>query len=202
MCTVAAELRLSAAERLVWLALRFHQAEKPNCWPSWPTLAEETGISQRWVATIIGKLERLGLVQIERERGKVNAYIVRSTPELSAGVGYLQPLNSVQDTPELKRTKPLNSVHPNKEGIKKEKRRFAPRMGFDSPRVATEPPSVSADEVEAVAVGLAGLLGRKGAKPNGGAHLSAADQAKCRADPIAFWAEQERLAVAKSEAGR
>ncbi|MCF2514439.1 helix-turn-helix domain-containing protein [Sphingomonas sp. G124] len=216
---MAARAGLSASERLVLLVLRFHQAENPIGWPSQSTLAQETGMSERSVRRALIKLRQSGLIQITESIGKVSAYSITLTPVTVSGVGSTKPRTQRPATPAKWNTKPRPPCPPNKEGIKKEKRSDAPRLGFESPLVASEPSPLSAEEFAAVAEGFAELLGRKSAKAdrrdkssndsnfNDGAasqaaHLSAVEQAQCQADPIRFWAEQERLAAAKSEAGQ
>jgi Helix-turn-helix domain len=49
-------------------------ASKGRCWPSEPTLANCTGLSERTIRDAIAELERLGFLAIARRAGITNTY--------------------------------------------------------------------------------------------------------------------------------
>ncbi len=79
---------VKGGDLLVLLALADHANERGMCWPSIPTLAEKSRLSERQVYEIIGRLERKKLIDIDRGAGsrRGNFYRVNvSGGEVSSG---------------------------------------------------------------------------------------------------------------------
>lgn len=74
-------LDLPPAEKLVALALTDHERDGV-CWPGAETVAAETGLTERGVRGILKRLERKGVIRIERRKGKSHRYWL--TPELAS----------------------------------------------------------------------------------------------------------------------
>lgn len=130
---VFAHSRATPLARLVLVCIATHQGEN-GAWPSVPTLARETGGTERGVYLALKQLEQLGELQIQRKSGSSNHYsVLPATPERYSGVGAGQnshtirqafapeassgvgagarvPLKSVQGTPEVSSGVPLKSV--------------------------------------------------------------------------------------------
>jgi Helix-turn-helix domain len=77
-------LRYSQAlgsSRLVLLAIAVHvNPQSEVAWPSVPTLARETRLSERHVYRLIKKLEAAGELEVRRRPGLVNHYRVKLSP--------------------------------------------------------------------------------------------------------------------------
>jgi Helix-turn-helix domain len=67
--------------RLVLLAIAVHvNPQSEVAWPSVPTLARETRLSERHVYRLIQKLEAAGELEVRRRPGLVNHYRVKLSP--------------------------------------------------------------------------------------------------------------------------
>ena len=70
----------------VYLAIAHHADASGRCWPSQTTIARETGLSQgknsqpRGVRNILRRLEKLGLIRIERRSGRPAVYHMTPAP--------------------------------------------------------------------------------------------------------------------------
>ena len=92
------DLRLIHADIRVLAALSTYADKDGKCWPSEPTIASRTGISERHVRTCLRNLERFEYIEIERRPGLSHMY--RIPRNWTAGVEI--------DTPELDCRGPRN----------------------------------------------------------------------------------------------
>jgi len=53
-----------------------HVARRTTVWPSWATLAADTGLSRATIARELGELETAALVKVYRQRGGANEYLL------------------------------------------------------------------------------------------------------------------------------
>ncbi len=60
---------VKGGDLLVLLALADHANDRGMCWPSIPKLAEKSRLKERQVYTIIGRLERKGLIDVDHGEG-------------------------------------------------------------------------------------------------------------------------------------
>ena len=71
----------------VYMALCRYANRSDECWPAYATIARGTGISRRKVIYEIAKLERLGVIEIQRNRDKSNLFVLLDTTAVSAPEG-------------------------------------------------------------------------------------------------------------------
>ncbi len=104
------DLRLIHADIRVLAALSTYAGKDGKCWPSTPTLASRTGISDRHVRTCLRNLERLDYIKTKRRPGLSSMY--RIPRNWSAGVadpnpGTVVPPHPGTGLPGLSRTPEL-----------------------------------------------------------------------------------------------
>ena len=63
----------------VYVALCRYANQDSECWPSFATIARGTGMSRRKVIYEVQKLERLGIIAIERAERKPSTFILLDT---------------------------------------------------------------------------------------------------------------------------
>lgn len=101
----------------VYVALCRYANQDSECWPSYNTIAEGTGMSRRKVIYEIHKMERLQIIAVERNQHTSNVFVLLDTSAHHA------PLPGAQDappgaSPALKQD-PINKVghrNSNKKG--------------------------------------------------------------------------------------
>ena len=78
LCIVPAaavfDLNLSHADIRILAALSAYADKSGKCWPSVPTLAQRTGLSERHVRTSLRNLEAFDYVVTERRAGQSSMY--------------------------------------------------------------------------------------------------------------------------------
>ena len=80
--------RLTGADGWVYACIVAHASGKTQqAWPSRETIANQVGIHSRTVSRSVGRLERAGLIRVERRPNRVNLYHVLGTVE----GGHLRP---------------------------------------------------------------------------------------------------------------
>lgn len=92
----------------VYVALCRYANQDSECWPSFATIAKGTGMSRRKVIYEIQKLERLGIIAVDRVPRQASTFILLDTsaPHAPALVHHMhQP--SAQDAPEQS---PINKI--------------------------------------------------------------------------------------------
>ncbi len=99
------DLRLIHADIRVLTALSAYADKQGRCWPSTPTIASRTGISERHVRTCLRNLERLDYIKTERRPGLSSMY--RIPRNYSAGVPR-NPTAGVEPNPGTGRPEPRN----------------------------------------------------------------------------------------------
>jgi len=72
--------RLAPTPKLVLLALADLVDENCECTPSVAQLVERVGVLDNTVHGAIARLEREGLLEVERRHGRVNVYRLRLAP--------------------------------------------------------------------------------------------------------------------------
>ena len=94
---------LQPTTRHVALVLSLHMNERGgSCFPSQPTLAKETGLTDRAVREHLLILNAKGWIERKKQPGRVDMYEA-TTPEAGSGVPRQEvphPRNVVPDTPE------------------------------------------------------------------------------------------------------
>ncbi len=68
------DLRLIHADIRVLVALSTYADKQGRCWPSTPTIASRTGMSERHVRTCLRNLERFEYIKTERRPGQSSMY--------------------------------------------------------------------------------------------------------------------------------
>ena len=63
----------------VYVALSRYANKDEECWPSHTTIAEGTGMSRRQVIREVNKMEKLGIIIIERSKHRSHVYILLDT---------------------------------------------------------------------------------------------------------------------------
>jgi len=92
----------------VYVALCRYANQDSECWPSFATIAKGTGMSRRKVIYEIQKLERLGIIAVERILRKPSTFILLDTSAPHAlGVVHHMHQGSAQDAPEQS---PINKI--------------------------------------------------------------------------------------------
>ena len=101
---------LPALQSLVLLRLANHKNSKTGrCYPSIPKLAQECGLSARSVINAIKALEAKKLIQVIREKMKVNHYVLACRAEQDLSEVHLVHANVHQIRAKV------HHVHPNQE---------------------------------------------------------------------------------------
>lgn len=101
-----AESALPPTSKLVAFALSLHMNERgESCFPSQPTLARETSLSERAVREHLLSLNQQGWIARTKRRGKSDLYVT-TTPAGGSGVGeghpgttFRRPRQEVPETP-------------------------------------------------------------------------------------------------------
>ena len=70
-------LKLPVSERMLLIAISERTNGVGFCWPGQKTLADDTGLSARWVQDLAPALERRGLIRIEKVGRSLRYYLVR-----------------------------------------------------------------------------------------------------------------------------
>lgn len=95
----------SPTQKLILLALADNASDHGKCWPSIPTIARKTQLSERSVFQQISRLSELKWVSVESGGGALsNRYQLSIPPEPRS------PLNHVHPSPECHSPPPLNVV--------------------------------------------------------------------------------------------
>ena len=63
----------------VYMALCRYANRDSECWPSYATIAQGTGMSWRKVASTVAQLEDLGVIAIERNAGTSSTFVLLDT---------------------------------------------------------------------------------------------------------------------------
>ena len=71
---IAARADLTAVDKLVWAVIRAHQGANESAWPGVRLMAVEAGLGINAVVRAIRRLEDLGLLAVERSRGRRSRY--------------------------------------------------------------------------------------------------------------------------------
>lgn len=83
---IAQRRDLTGSDKVVWAALDYRQRDKAACFPSMATTARDTGLNPDTVNEAVKRLERAGLLTVERSEGEVNRY-TKHLPEIPRGPG-------------------------------------------------------------------------------------------------------------------
>jgi hypothetical protein len=84
----------------VYVALCRHANRADQCWPSYATIAKETGMSRRKVIYEVKKMERLQIIEVKRNRHTSNVFTLLDTGAPHA------PLTSAHGAPPSARRAP------------------------------------------------------------------------------------------------
>ena len=76
-CSILIRKDLTPTDKIVYGLLRFYQHNNGSCWPSLKQLATAGGCSVRAISSTIGRLEKIGLLTVERAYRQNNVYIVQ-----------------------------------------------------------------------------------------------------------------------------
>lgn len=88
--------RLTGADGWVYACIVAHADGKTKqAWPSRETIANQVGIHSRTVSRSVGRLERAGLIRVERRPNRVNLYHILGTVE----GGHRRPLGVAAVSP-------------------------------------------------------------------------------------------------------
>lgn len=125
---------ISSSDLLVLLLLRVRAGDKDVCFPSQPSIAKDTRLSVRKVRECIGKLSRLGLIEVrERQHNRrSNEYLIAPLGRrLSARAAVSTPLKTTnsgrfrQNTGTPVRQTPASPAPRKNKGKEKERERFS-----------------------------------------------------------------------------
>ncbi len=103
----------------VYMSLIFHKNQgSSRCFPSIATIARETGSSERSVIRQVQKLERLGLIWVNRAHKKANEYTIRELPlGDKTDISRVTKTTSLGDKTDISR---VTNCHTNKRILTKE----------------------------------------------------------------------------------
>ena len=63
----AIKAKMPATEKLVFLLMANYADDKNECWPSYTTLADEAGVSERTIARVVDRLAEFGWLEVLRQ---------------------------------------------------------------------------------------------------------------------------------------
>ncbi|HGM3371794.1 conserved phage C-terminal domain-containing protein [Clostridioides difficile] len=117
---------LTIYEKMIYITLVRHSNENSICFPSYRTIAQKSGCSERQAKKIVKDLEKKKLIKKENRTKKnskekeSNIYIVLST-KVSSECDAQQVVNMMHDGSECDAQQVVNEVHSNKTNINKTK---------------------------------------------------------------------------------
>jgi hypothetical protein len=99
-----------------YMALCRHASnETSECFPSYNTIARETGMSRRKVIYAIQQMEKLKIIEVERNQHTSNVFVLLDTSALHAPLpGAPHALPSAQDAPKQSPIKKITHRRSNK----------------------------------------------------------------------------------------